>query len=57
MNDPGINKSPITANPNDVPEISITDYIFANLKTKNLTTSNKPWMVIFLFLSPDIFAL
>jgi hypothetical protein len=44
-NDQGIIKSPIASNPKAVPEISITDYIFENLKSKNLTSSNKPWMV------------
>jgi len=47
--DQGIIKSPVTANPKDVPEISITDYIFDKLKSKNLTESSKPWMVIYHF--------
>jgi len=41
----GVIKSPVAADADEVPEVSITDYIFEKLKDLNLLNCDKPWMV------------
>ncbi|CAB3365594.1 Hypothetical predicted protein [Cloeon dipterum] len=45
LNADGIFVSPVEGNENDIPNISISDYLLDKIKSHNLTDSDKPWVI------------